>query len=189
MKYRRLIPLLLTLLLLTSCAAPAGEIDPSDWTWLKEPEPIQASERCLPPSESVGALTEPELPSQVDSAIASTESAAPPTETLPGSFDPVQPPESTPGESESPTESGSIPPDSELPTESESDAGDRMAPAESTEIPEGQQRYVVNTNTKKFHLPSCSSVDTMKEENKRVVTCTREELIEEGYAPCKRCNP
>lgn len=53
----------------------------------------------------------------------------------------------------------------------------------------GKCTYVLNTNTKKFHLPSCSSVSDMKEKNKKEVSCSREEVINMGYDPCKRCNP
>lgn len=49
--------------------------------------------------------------------------------------------------------------------------------------------YVANTNTGKFHYPSCSSVDDMKEENKMLYNGTRDELISDGYVPCKRCDP
>ena len=49
--------------------------------------------------------------------------------------------------------------------------------------------YILNTNTKKFHYPSCSSVDEMKEKNKQVFTRNREDVIIQGYVPCKRCNP
>jgi DNA-entry nuclease len=49
--------------------------------------------------------------------------------------------------------------------------------------------YVANKNTKKFHYPSCSSVEDMKEKNKLYFDGSREELIEQGYVPCKRCNP
>ena len=49
--------------------------------------------------------------------------------------------------------------------------------------------YVVNTNTGKFHYPRCLSVDDMKEENKMIFNGTRDELISDGYVPCKRCNP
>ena len=49
--------------------------------------------------------------------------------------------------------------------------------------------YVANKNTKKFHYPSCSSVDDMKEKNKLYYSGTRDELIDKGYKPCKRCNP
>ena len=49
--------------------------------------------------------------------------------------------------------------------------------------------YVLNTNTMKFHYPSCSSVDQMKEKNKEIYTGSREDIINMGYVPCKRCNP
>lgn len=49
--------------------------------------------------------------------------------------------------------------------------------------------YVLNKNTKKFHKPSCSSVSDMKEKNKEEVTCSRDEVINRGYTPCKRCKP
>ncbi len=49
--------------------------------------------------------------------------------------------------------------------------------------------YVLNTNTHKFHIPSCSSVKQMKESNKRFYNGTREEVIGMGYDPCQRCNP
>ncbi|MBD5455178.1 MAG: MBL fold metallo-hydrolase [Lachnospiraceae bacterium] len=49
--------------------------------------------------------------------------------------------------------------------------------------------YVCNTNTGKFHDPGCSSVDQMSEKNKLVSDAAREELIGQGYVPCKVCNP
>lgn len=49
--------------------------------------------------------------------------------------------------------------------------------------------YVLNTNTGKFHKPSCSSVEQISEKNREYTNKTREEMIEAGYEPCKRCNP
>ncbi|MCR5670992.1 MAG: DNA/RNA non-specific endonuclease [Butyrivibrio sp.] len=49
--------------------------------------------------------------------------------------------------------------------------------------------YIANKNTKKFHYPSCSSVGDMKEKNKLYFEGSRDELIDQGYVPCKRCNP
>ena len=54
---------------------------------------------------------------------------------------------------------------------------------------ENQERYVLNENTGKFHKPSCNSVEEMAEKNRNYVEKSREELLEEGYEPCKRCNP
>lgn len=60
---------------------------------------------------------------------------------------------------------------------------------ESSKEASDEETYVINTNTKRFHLPTCSSVDDMKEKNKKEVTCSRKELITDGYVPCQRCNP
>lgn len=49
--------------------------------------------------------------------------------------------------------------------------------------------YVLNTNTHKFHYPSCASVKKMKDKNKEYYTGTREEVIAMGYDPCQNCNP
>ena len=49
--------------------------------------------------------------------------------------------------------------------------------------------YVLNTNTMKFHYPSCSSAADIKAENKKTFHGAREELIAQGYDPCGRCHP
>lgn len=49
--------------------------------------------------------------------------------------------------------------------------------------------YILNKNTKKFHYPTCSSVDRMKESNKEYYTGSREELLNRGYDPCGNCHP
>jgi len=49
--------------------------------------------------------------------------------------------------------------------------------------------YILNTNTMKFHFPSCDSVNQMKEYNKEYYSGTREQLIENGYVPCGNCKP
>ena len=53
----------------------------------------------------------------------------------------------------------------------------------------GEYSYVLNTNTMKFHYPECSSVNQMKEKNKAYVVSSREELLQQGYAPCGNCHP
>ena len=62
-----------------------------------------------------------------------------------------------------------------------------------TDSAEGQteiaQDYVLNTSSKKFHLPGCVSVDEIKTENREDVTKTRSAVIDMGYTPCKNCNP
>jgi DNA-entry nuclease len=62
---------------------------------------------------------------------------------------------------------------------------DRSAPAQTN----SGVTYILNKNSKKFHRPTCDSVKDMKEKNKEYSTKTREEIIADGYDPCKRCNP
>lgn len=49
--------------------------------------------------------------------------------------------------------------------------------------------YVLNTGTRKFHLPVCESVTDMKPQNRKDYSGSRQNLIDQGYDPCKRCNP
>ena len=59
--------------------------------------------------------------------------------------------------------------------------------ADSTSFENTTRDYVVNTNSKKIHLPYCNSVDDMAEKNKWECTSTLNELKEKGYDPCGRC--
>lgn len=52
-----------------------------------------------------------------------------------------------------------------------------------------QITYIVNINTGKFHRPDCPSVEQMSEKNKRKYVGDRDDLIADGYNPCKRCEP
>lgn len=47
--------------------------------------------------------------------------------------------------------------------------------------------YILNTNTKKIHLPSCNSVRRMSDKNKEKTSQSIEELKKEGYTPCQNC--
>ena len=49
--------------------------------------------------------------------------------------------------------------------------------------------YVLNTYSKKFPVPGCASVKQMKDANRSDVKDTRENILNQGYDPCKRCNP
>lgn len=49
--------------------------------------------------------------------------------------------------------------------------------------------YILNTSSKKFHLPGCSGANGMKAENRRESTASREELLAQGYEPCGTCKP
>ena len=80
-----------------------------------------------------------------------------------------------------------------IPTSEESDTEE----SESTETTENdaekqdeeKQEYLLNTNTKKFHLLSCKSGQKTKEENRAYHKGTKDEIISQGYSPCKNCKP
>ncbi len=55
--------------------------------------------------------------------------------------------------------------------------------------PTEEATYILNTNTYKFHETSCSSVKKMNDANKDSFAGSREDLIAQGYEPCKNCNP
>lgn len=52
-----------------------------------------------------------------------------------------------------------------------------------------EQYYVINTNTGKFHYPTCRSIKRMKDKNKLEFTGTRDDELARGYSPCMICNP
>ena len=49
--------------------------------------------------------------------------------------------------------------------------------------------YVLNTRSKKFHKPSCASVEQMNFSNREDVNLSRDKIISMGYDPCGRCHP
>lgn len=51
---------------------------------------------------------------------------------------------------------------------------------------ENYTTYVLNTNTKKFHYPSCSRLPTTNREERKT---SRDELIAADYKPCGFCKP
>lgn len=75
----------------------------------------------------------------------------------------------------------------EAPTTTEAITTTEAPTQQATEAP--ALTYVANTNTKKFHYPTCSSVKTIKDENRWDFYGSRDELINMNYVPCKRCNP
>ena len=108
---------------------------------------------------------------------------------------PTETPTETPTEAltEAPTEAPTDAP-AELPTEPpvepQTDAPEQTEPEEPTQEPtEPGKDYVLNTSTKKFHKPGCSSVKQMKEKNRRDYHGSRAELVEQGYTPCGKCHP
>lgn len=52
-----------------------------------------------------------------------------------------------------------------------------------------QHKYLLNVKTKKFHLPECHDADSISEQNRREIKCSRQELVDQGYSPCGSCKP
>lgn len=76
------------------------------------------------------------------------------------------------------------------PAETESTATE---PPQTSGQPETEEStgttYILNTNSHKFHLPGCSAAERISDKNREEYTGSREELIDEGYEPCKLCDP
>ncbi len=49
------------------------------------------------------------------------------------------------------------------------------------------ETYILNTNTKKFHKPTCASAKKIASENYAESSESKETLISQGYKPCKNC--
>lgn len=89
--------------------------------------------------------------------------------------------ETTTAATEPPTEAATeAPTDPPAPVQEEAPA---EQPAENT------RTYVINTNTGKFHYPSCSKAKEISDANRSEYTGTRDDLIAQGYDPCKICSP
>lgn len=71
---------------------------------------------------------------------------------------------------------------------SESETSSSDIQSDESESP-AQTNYILNANSKKFHLPSCSSVQSIKEENKKNFYGSADELLKMDYTPCGNCNP
>jgi len=74
------------------------------------------------------------------------------------------------------------------------ETGESYLLATTTAQPENTENntsatYILNTNSKKFHYPTCSSVSRMSEKNKKEFSGDRNELISDGYEPCGNCQP
>lgn len=49
--------------------------------------------------------------------------------------------------------------------------------------------WVINTNTGKFHYPSCSHAKKIKSSNRWDYNGTRDDVVGMGYSPCGSCHP
>lgn len=63
------------------------------------------------------------------------------------------------------------------------------SPATEAATEAGSVTYILNTESKKFHKPTCASAAKLDESKKETYTGDREWLIEEEYSPCGSCKP
>lgn len=73
-----------------------------------------------------------------------------------------------------------------LPASSQTETPEKTEEIQNTDI---SGEYVINTNTGKFHYSWCDSVSDIKPENREDFTGSRNEIIDRGYIPCKKCDP
>lgn len=59
--------------------------------------------------------------------------------------------------------------------------------ASNSDFENQEMTFILNTNSKKIHLPDCRSVGDMAEHNKEECVSTLSELKGRGYTPCGRC--
>lgn len=95
--------------------------------------------------------------------------------------DPAEP-ETTANPPEEPAPADPVSPDP-----SPEAGADQEAEPEAGPQPEITAPYVLNTHTKKIHLPDCPSVTEMKESNRGFCE-DPEEMLAQGYTWCKRCH-
>lgn len=144
------------------------------------------------------------LPATVTTAPAAQPATGPATvppteqETLPPTAPATEP---TPAVTTAPTtqpvtEPATQPTTAPAPVPSVEPSTQSAQPSETVTVETGQSEepgeehhYVLNTSSQKFHDPDCGSVKQMKDENREDYNGTREELLEDGYAPCGRCKP
>lgn len=49
--------------------------------------------------------------------------------------------------------------------------------------------YILNTSSRKFHLPTCSYAKTIAEKNRQEYTGYRDDLLSDDFTPCGTCKP
>ena len=73
-----------------------------------------------------------------------------------------------------------------IPDEEEIPKNENTPSDDSEELTES---FILNTSSKKFHIPGRSCANSVSEKNKQEYTGTREALIKDGYSPCGTCKP
>lgn len=75
------------------------------------------------------------------------------------------------------------------------DRSDAISSAEQSEFSRtagntgGGEEYILNIGTKKFHKKDCKNAQSIIGKNKKEYVGSRQQLINDGYAPCGACKP
>ena len=67
--------------------------------------------------------------------------------------------------------------------------GENWADEASNPAEDSENRYILNTGSRKFHTPSCAGAERISSKNKETYYGSRQSLIEKGYKPCGSCHP
>ena len=84
-------------------------------------------------------------------------------------------------------------------TEKEPSQAESPPPAEAEKEPPAEQEmtaedtedvtYILNTRSRRFHLPECPGAADIAAHNRQTTAESREELLAQGYQPCGWCKP
>lgn len=61
--------------------------------------------------------------------------------------------------------------------------------AEDQPVTQTEAKYILNTNSKKFHKGDCGQAQSINKDNKKTFEGDRQELIDQGYKPAGCCDP
>lgn len=74
-------------------------------------------------------------------------------------------------------------------TEKRTDKTNNNENGKTEEFSQEEKDYVLNTSSKRIHLPDCQSAVTMKEKNRKEYHGSISQLVSDGYKRCANCNP
>ena len=130
--------------------------------------------------------------SSTSSSITSTSSSSTTSSSTTSTSSSSSTSSSTASTSSSSNTSSSTTTSSETEKTTSNTEGNKPADTSSSEVTTtnpATYTYILNTNSKKFHEPSCGSAKQIKEKNKDTFTGTRDQIIAKGYSPCGNCDP
>lgn len=68
-------------------------------------------------------------------------------------------------------------------------SGESWLKENQTVVQDDATTYILNTNSKKFHTADCGNGSSISDDNRKVSTQTRQQLLTEGYTPAGCCEP